>query len=159
MSEMQLRCLSCGKLFPSGYVIGEGEVTFLGTLSQCRHCGSIEAVPDGTFRASIEGIISVIQNSSDPVATAQDLIDGLKEAKEKSDDRILKDDRFREFEKWLPDNNGIVRLTILQIYISILQLLIPLLTNSSPPQIIYKQVIHQYDQSINVQIVQSPESK
>ncbi len=82
MPALMLQCSNCGRIFSSGISIGTGATVHLsGNLSQCQYCGSIENIPDGTFRSTVEGFIRVIQESDNPLQEAKTIFEAFEKSR------------------------------------------------------------------------------
>src|SRR5680860_83710 len=105
MPSIMCHCSSCGKRFPSGIGIAPGaSATLYGNISQCPRCGSMEQVPDGTFRATVEGIIDYISQSTNPIQTAKEVLKELEDTKTSHDLNRLRDVKTASFfRQWLPN--------------------------------------------------------
>jgi len=60
MPRINLRCLNCGKVFFSGFNVGP-ETVMVGNQSQCPHCQSLQAIPDGVYGA-LEGAFRMLSD-------------------------------------------------------------------------------------------------
>ena len=88
-----------------------------GNKSQCPKCGSMENIPDGTFRGTVEGIASVLKQSNNPIATAKDLFEALEKSKTLEDlDKLKQSSKFYKFKKWLPDSPEKIAAYIAIVY-------------------------------------------
>ena len=141
-----LQCKNCWRIFSSGINLGSGSTVILkGNKSQCPYCGSLENIPDGTFRGTVEGIVQILEKAENPIKKAKELLDELENIKNEKDlTKVKSSSKFKDFKKWLPDSPAKIL-----IYISILQILINLLTKNHRIQIKYNIFVAQYNQIIN----------
>jgi len=139
-------CSSCGIIFPSGIGIAPGaSATLYGNFSQCPNCGSMEQVPEGTFRVTIEGIIDYISQSTNPIQTAKEVLKELEESKIAN--YLEGSKKFKTadfFTKWSPNTPE-----KLAAYFAIVYTIYLFLTQQPPSNIEYNQTfINQYNQII-----------
>jgi len=156
MPKLLIECKNCGKIFPSGIFMAPGSsATFIGNKSQCPFCGSMENIPDGTFRATVEGFVEILEQSKNPLDKAKELLEALEKIKGSSDlAEIKKSSKFSEFKKWLPDSPEKIAT-----YIAIIYTIIQLLTQKPDVHIEYNDFfISQYNQVINIEKNLSPSS-
>ena len=149
MPKLLMECKNCGKIFSSGIFMAPGSsATFLGNKSQCPFCGSMENIPDGTFRATVEGFVEILEQSKNPLDKAKELLEALEKSKS-SDDlaEIKKLSKFSEFKKWLPDSPEKIAA-----YIAIIYTIVQLLIQKPNIRIEYNDFINQYNQVININI-------
>lgn len=106
MPAIMMHCSRCGAIFSSGIALsGNASVHLEGNLSQCPSCGSMQAVPDGTFRNTVEGIVKVLASSPKPVEEARKILDELERAKQANSVSILESSTLlNRYKKWLPDS-------------------------------------------------------
>lgn len=106
MPILYLQCKKCNRVFSSGINLGVWATTTLkGNRSRCPYCGSMENIPDGTFRGTVEGIVSVLEQSRDPVGTAKDLLESFEKSKTPEDlEKLKRSSKFSKFKKWIPDS-------------------------------------------------------
>mgnify|MGYP001570516078 CR=1 FL=1 len=106
MSLIYLQCKNCQRVFSSGIDLGTGSTVILkGNRAQCPWCGSMENIPDGTFRGTVEGIAKVLKQSENPVATAKELFEALERSRTPKDlEELKQSSKFSKFRKWLPDS-------------------------------------------------------
>lgn len=144
-----LQCEKCDRIFSSGIMMEPGaSATFVNNKTQCPFCHSMENIPDGTFRATVEGFINVLGQTDDPLKIATELFEALQKAKTLEDISNLKKlENFSKFKKWLPDSPEKIAA-----YIVIISTLIQLLTKSSSVQIDYNTFVNQYNQAINIEV-------
>ena len=144
-----LQCKNCWKIFSSGINLGSGStVTLKGNKSQCPYCGSLENIPDGTFRGTVEGIVKILEQSENPLRKAGELLDVLEKAKRQADlEKIKSSSKFSVFKKWLPDSPEKIAA-----YIAIIYTIIQLLTREPKVSIQYDIFINQYNQVINIKM-------
>lgn len=146
MPQILMQCKNCQRIFPSGIELGVGATaTFVGNLSKCPFCGSMESIPDGTFKGTVEGIVKILENSSNRLQTAKDLLDLLERSKSKSDLlKVKRSSQFSRFRKWIPDSPQ-----KLAVYIAILQVIIQLLIKNPSVKIEYDTtIVNIYNQVI-----------
>lgn len=146
MPQILVQCKNCQKIFPSGIELGVGATaTFVGNLSQCPFCGSMENIPDGTFKGTVERIVKILESSSNRLQTAKDLLEALEKSKSENDlSKIKHSSQFSKFKKWIPDSPQ-----KLMVYIAILQMIIQLLTKNPSIYIKYDTtVVNIYNQLI-----------
>ncbi|HCX26007.1 MAG: hypothetical protein UX08_C0004G0013 [Candidatus Collierbacteria bacterium GW2011_GWB1_45_35] len=124
MPLLLMQCERCHRVFSSGIELGVGSSAFFSNnKSQCPHCGSMENVPNGNLTGTIDGVIKILENSPDPLQTAQSLFDALEKNKNKNDlSKLKQTPQFSKFKKWIPDspNKILIYLTVLKIVIEIL---------------------------------------
>jgi len=149
MTILMLQCKNCWKIFSSGINLGSGStVTLKGNKSQCPYCGSLENIPDGTFRGTVEGIVKILEQSENPLRKAGELLDVLEKAKRQADlEKIKSSSKFSVFKKWLPDSPEKIAA-----YIAIIYTIIQLLTREPKVSIQYDIFINQYNQVINIKM-------
>lgn len=125
MPLIYLQCKNCQQIFSSGINLGAGATVVLkGNLSQCPQCGSMENIPDGTFRGTVEGIVNVLKQSEDPLKIAKELFEALDKSRTVKDlDDLKKSSKFSEFKQWLPNSPEKIAAYIAIAY-TIFQLLI-----------------------------------
>ncbi len=145
MPQILLQCKNCQKIFPSGIELGVGaSTTFVGNLSQCPFCGSMENIPDGTFKGTVEGIAKILESSPNRLQTTKDLLEALEKSKTKKDlSRLKNSSQFSKFKKWIPDS-----LEKIYYYVIILQVIIQLLTKNPVIKIEINEVINVYNQVV-----------
>lgn len=150
MPKLLIQCKKCGRIFPSGVFMGPGSsATFISNKSRCPFCGSMENVPDGTFKATVNGFIEILKSSKNPLQDAKDILDGLEKAKHTRDlSKVLYRDKIEVF---LKKNKFKIAIGI-----AILKILIGLLTKQPNIEInnsiINQQFYSQYNQVINIDI-------
>ncbi len=150
MPKLLLLCKKCHRIFPSGIFMGPGSsATFVGNKSKCPFCKSWENIPDGTFKATVNGFIEILKSSKNPLQDAKDILDGLEKAKDTQDlSKVLYGDKIELF---LKKN----KLKI-AIGIAILKILVDLLTKQPNIEInnsiINQQFYNQYNQVIDIDI-------
>ena len=149
MPKLLMQCKKCGKIFSSGIFMAPGSsATFIGNKSQCPFCGSMENVPDGTFRATVEGFVEILEQSKDPLNKARELLDALEKSKNSNDlSEIKESSKFSGFKKWLPNTPEKIA-----VYIAIVYTIIQLLTQKPDIHIEYNDFINQYNQVINTEL-------
>ncbi len=149
MPSIMCPCSICGMSFPSGIGIAPGaSATLYGNISQCPNCGSMEQVPDGTFRATVEGIIDYISQSTNPIQTAKEVLEELEITRVSPDLQRLKNVKTAPFfRKWVPDTPQ-----KLAAYIAIIYTIYKLLIQQPTANIEYNQTFlnqyYQYNQLI-----------
>ena len=149
MPKLLMQCKNCGKIFPSGiFMTPDSSATFISNKSQCPFCGSMENIPDGTFRATVEGFVEILKQSKNPLNKAKELLEALEKSKNSDDLVEIKElSKFSEFKKWLPDTPEKI-----VAYISIICTIIQLLTQKPNIHIEYNDFVNQYNQVINIDI-------
>lgn len=145
MPQILVQCKNCQRIFPSEIELGVGATaTFVGNLSQCPFCGSMESIPDGTFKGTVEGIVKILESSPNRLQTAKDLLEALGRSKTENDLSKLKhSSRFSKFKRWIPDS-----LEKIYYYIVILQAIILLLTRNPVIKIEVNNVMSIYNQIV-----------
>ena len=149
MPLILMQCTNCSRIFSSGINLGIGATAILsGNVSRCPFCGSVENIPDGTFRATVEGFIEILEGSENPLSKAKELLNVLEKSKS-SDDlaEIKKSSKFSKFEKWIPNTPEKIAA-----YIAIVYTVIQLLTQNPNIHIEYNNFINQYNQVINIDL-------
>ena len=108
----------------------------------------MENIPDGTFRATVEGFVEILEQSKNPLDKAKELLKALEKSKS-SDDlaEIKKLSKFSEFKKWLPDSPEKIAA-----YIAIIYTIVQLLIQKPNIRIEYNDFNNQYNQVININI-------
>ena len=145
MPILMLYCNNCGKIFSSRIDMGLGSsATFINNKSQCPYCGSMENIPDGTFRSTIEGFTKILEASDNPIEKAKELLSELKKIKTIDDiNSIKKSAKFEKFKDWLPNSPEKIL-----VYISIISVIINLLIKNPETHIEYNTFVNQYNQTI-----------
>lgn len=140
-----MQCKNCMRIFPPGIELGVGAtITLQGNRARCPFCGSIESIPNGTFRGTVEGIVKILESSPDRLRTARDLLGALEKSKTEKDLSKLKhSSQFSKFKKWIPDS-----LEKIYFYIVILQAIIQLLMRNPMIKIEINEVINVYNQVV-----------
>jgi predicted Zn-ribbon and HTH transcriptional regulator len=144
MPILSLQCKKCNRVFSSGINLGVGATVRLkGNRSRCPYCGSMENIPDGTFRSTVEGIVGVLEQSRDPIGTAKDLLDALEKSKTSEDlEKLKRSSKLSKFKKWIPNS-----LQKLAWYAAIIYVILQLLSKSPNGHIEYnQQFIDNYNQ-------------
>lgn len=157
MPNLLMECKICGKIFSSGIFMPSGSsATFIGNKSRCPSCGSMENIPDGTFKATVEGFIKILEQSPNSLDRAKELLEVLEKSKSSSDlVEIKKSSKFSDFKKWLPDSPEKIAA-----YIAIIYTIIQLLIQKPDIHIEYNDFfISQYNQVINIEIEKNLPSK
>lgn len=145
MSQILMQCKNCMKVFSPGIKLGVGATVILkGNRARCPFCGLMENIPDGTFRGTVEGVIKILESSSNRLQTTKDLLEALERSKSKNDlSKVKHSSKFSKFKKWIPDSPQ-----KLAVYIAILHALIQLLTKSPSIQIEYNNFVTIYNQVV-----------
>jgi len=143
MSQILMQCKNCAKIFSPGIELGVGATIILeGNRAQCPFCCSMESMPDGTFRGTVEGVVKILESSPNQLQTAKDLLEALEKSKSKNDlSEVKHSSRFSKFKKWIPDSPE-----KLAVYIAILNTIIQLLIKSPTIQIEYNNFVSIYNQ-------------
>ena len=145
-----MQCKNCGKIFPSGIFMAPGSsATLISNKSQCPFCDSMENIPDGMFKATVDGFIEILKSSKNPLQDTKDILDGLEKAKDTQDlSKVLYGDKIELFLK----KNQLK----IAIAIAILKVLVDLFTKQPNIEInnsiINQQFYNQYNQVINIDI-------
>lgn len=149
MNELFLKCSDCNKVFPSGFIaISKKPCFFKNCQSQCRFCGSMENIPDGTFRSTVEGFVKVLEIVDDPLGKAKELLNELQKSRTSGDLlKIQKSQNFTEFKKWLPDSPEKIAA-----YIAIIYTVVQILTKDPVQNFEYNTFVNQYNQTIDMQV-------
>jgi hypothetical protein len=146
MVPLLVRCLSCRRVFPSGFDFGPGTTVDLqGNLTQCPHCGSWNGVPDGTFSVTLDGLIRLIQSSASPLQTAQDLQKAVRAAQSSGNpDTLLAN--YPQLRAWVPTTpeKAAAYITIIAF---LLEMILRLLGTGGTTSIDVRQVINIYNQA------------
>jgi hypothetical protein len=123
--------------------------TFESNKAQCPFCGSWENIPDGSFKATVEGFINILEKFPNPLDTAKDLLSALESIKAPSDlDKIKINPKFSPFSGWLPNTPEKIAA-----YVAIIYSIIQLLTQKPAVQIEYNNYfIEQYNKTVNISI-------
>jgi len=155
MPQIILKCKNCEKVFPSGIEITAGSsATLIGNMSRCRYCGSMENIPDGTFKATVEGFIQILKTSHDPLKEARELLESLQKSKSANDLETIKQSaKFSKFEAWIPNTPEKIAA-----YIAIVYTAVSLLTQKPDTHIEYNTFINKYNETINIMVVQNQQS-
>lgn len=157
MPALMMQCRRCGSLFSSGIAIeGNATVNLQGNISQCPYCGSMEQVPDGTFRNTVEGIVKVLSSSPNPIQTVKQVLSDLENAKKNNDVSSLNDSvALSSFKQWIPNTPE-----KLAAYIAIFYTIYLLLSQNPAVNIEYNQnFINQYNNVIIEQPIQKEKSQ
>jgi hypothetical protein len=149
MNQLLLKCKVCGKIFSSGIAMGPGSsATFINNKSQCRYCGSIENIPDGKFRSTVEGFIKVLEDNPDPLKKAKELLEALQKSKTVDDlSAIKRSSSFFKLKKWIPNSPEKIAA-----YLAIIYTLIQLWTKTPNISIEYSTFVNQYNKIVEIQI-------
>ncbi len=145
---MFLQCKNCSRIFSPGIVLGPGvNATFEGCKASCPYCNSTVNIPDGTFRATVEGFVKILKQSEDPLTQAKELLNVLEKSKSTNDlVQIKKSEKFSRFSKWFPDTPEKIAA-----YIAIVATVLQLLMQKANIDIEYNQnFISQYNEEINI---------
>ena len=142
MSQILMQCKNCTKIFSPGIELGVGATIILErNHAQCPFCGSMESIPDGAFKGTVEGIVKILENSSNRLQTAKDLLEALDKSKSENDlIKIKHSSQFSKFKKWIPDSPQ-----KLAVYIAILNTIIQLLIKNPTIQIEYNNFVSIYN--------------
>jgi hypothetical protein len=143
MQALMIQCTTCGTLFSPGIVLGGNATVHLqGNMSQCPSCGSIEHIPDGTFKNTVEGIVKILNTVNDPVQTLKQVIKELEQAKQSNNVSDLDNSQIvSPFQKWIPNTPE-----KLAAYIAIFYTIYLLLSQQPNITIEYnQQFINQYN--------------
>ena len=145
MSLIYLQCRNCQRIFSSGIDLGtDATVMLKGNQAQCPWCGSMENIPDGTFKGTVEGIVRILESSPNRLQTTKDLLEALKKSKTENDlSKVKHSSQFSKFKKWIPDS-----LEKIYYYIVILQAIIQLLTRNPVIKIDVNNVMNIYNQIV-----------
>jgi hypothetical protein len=145
MPQILVQCKNCGRIFPSGVDLGIGTIlTLNNNRSQCPFCGSMESMPEGTFKITVEGIVKILENSPNRLQTAKDLLEALEKSKTENDlSKVKHSSQFSKYQKWIPDS-----LEKIYYYIVILQAIIQLLTRNPVIKIEVSNVMNTYNQIV-----------
>lgn len=149
MPLIMLKCKKCGKVFSSGINVGPGSsATFINNKSKCPFCGSWENIPDGTFKATVEGFVEVLKSTDSPIQKAKELLEALEKAKTKDDfEKVKSKPKFQIFKKWLPDSPEKIAA-----YIAIIYTILQLMVKSPGTHIEYDVFIKEYNQTIEINL-------
>lgn len=149
MPLLMMQCKRCGKVFSSGIEMDPGaSATFIDNKTQCQFCGSMENIPDGTFRATVEGFIQALEQTDNPLKKAKELFEALQKSKTEKDLSVIKESStFAKLKKWIPNSPEKIAA-----YIAIIYTLIQLWTKSPSVHIEYNTFVNQYNQTINIEI-------
>ena len=121
-------------------------VTLRNNKSRCPKCGSMENIPDGKFRAIVEGFVNILKESENPLAQAQELLKALEKVKNQADINEIRElSGFEKFKTWLPNTPEKVAA-----YIAIIYTITQLWTKNPEIHIEYNNFINQYNQTIQV---------
>lgn len=145
MPNLLLLCKNCGKIFSSGIFMAPGSsATFTGNKSKCPFCGSMENIPDGTFKAAVNDFIDMLRESENPLQDAKDMLDSIKR------NDLSNTPHKDKIEIFLKNN----KLKI-AIGIAVLKIFIDLLTKNPDIEInnniVNQQFYNQYNQIINIE--------
>lgn len=128
--------------------------TFIGNKSRCRYCGSMENIPDGTFKATVKGFIQILQTSQDPLKEARELLKRLQESKSKADlEAIRQSPKLSKFSAWIPNTPEKI-----VAYIAIVHTVVSILTQKPNVKIEYNTFVNEYNETINVAFPQKQEA-
>ena len=147
MPILMLQCKNCRKIFSSGINMSPGSSgTFINSKAQCPNCGCMEAIPDGTFRATVEGFVDILRGSENPLAKAQELLKALEKVKTQIDlDGVKELKGFEKFKTWLPNTPEKIAA-----YVAIIFTITQLWIKNPETRIEYNTFINQYNQTIDI---------
>ncbi|MFH1508823.1 MAG: hypothetical protein ABIE68_01525 [bacterium] len=142
MNDILLKCNTCEKIFSSGIAMTVGSsATFENNKSQCAFCGSMESIPDGTFKSTVKGIIKILNTSENRKEQAEELYTELKSARTKEDLTTLKgSSKLSKFKNWIPDSPEKIAA-----YLIIIQVFIQLCSKSPEVNIEYNNFVSEYN--------------
>lgn len=145
MPPILLKCKNCKHIFSSGINLGVGATaTLKSNITQCPFCRSMENIPDGTFRGTVEGIVKILEDSPNRLQTAKDLLKSLQESKTNEDlSKVRHSSKYAKYKKWIPDS-----LEKIYYFIVILQAIIQLLIRNPVIKIEINNVINSYNQIV-----------
>ena len=101
-----LQCSRCATIFSSEIHVSDGKsITFEGGFHiQCPRCGSLESIPDGTFRETVEGIATLLHQSQNPLKEAVEILGTLEDSRRQGSVVPLQSmPWFTQYKQWLPD--------------------------------------------------------
>jgi SEC-C motif-containing protein len=153
MVPLLVRCLVCRRVFPSGFDFAPGSTFRLeGNLTQCPYCGSFNAVPDGDFSVTLDGIVRLIADAANPLETARELQKAVKDVQSTGDPSPLLA-IYPGLTAWLP-NTPEKAAAYITIIAFILDLILKLLGTGATIDV--TQVINVYNQAPTVSIPTKP---
>jgi hypothetical protein len=146
MPQLMLECQNCHKIFPSGLNIAAGaSATLENNISRCQYCGQMTAIPNGTFKATVNGFIDILKDSKNPLEEAKEILNGLKK------DNLSNVPHKDKIEKFLERNKFKIGLAM-----AVLTIIIELITNQPDIQIsnniIDQHFCTEYNQYIDIEI-------
>ena len=149
MSQILLQCQNCNRIFSPGIVMSPGSsltFTFTNCKARCPYCESMENIPDGTFRTTVEEFIEILRKSDDPIKDSYELLEKLKESKSENDLTVIKQSaRFIKFSDWIPNTPERIAA-----YIAIVYTIMTLLMQKPDVNIEYNTIVNQYNNTINI---------
>lgn len=149
MGDIKLVCGKCHRVYQSGVHLGSNATATLHIdTSQCPFCGELNKMPEGTFRGTVDGFISIVNGAPDRVKELEDILDALKHIQSGSEPAAANP----EVRKWLPKDLKQVGEWILLVG----NLLVML--NQNPAKEVDIQVINVISQQINVTQIQNQDS-
>lgn len=78
MPLLTLECQNCHKIFSSGISFGVGaSATLANNKARCPFCGSLENIPNGAFKATVDGFVDILKDSKNPLKDAKDILNKL----------------------------------------------------------------------------------
>ena len=100
-----LQCSRCSSIFSSGMAVSNGGTIIIrDCFAQCPKCGSIENIPDGTFKETVEGIARLLQKSQNPLKEVGEILSALEAGRSQGSVLpLLSKPWYILFKKWLPD--------------------------------------------------------
>lgn len=144
MTQLTLQCSNCLRIFPSGFCIENSSVTFHNCASSCPFCGSVQSIPDGIFRDTVEGFIEFFKDSGNPLKNASELFEALQKSTTAKDLKEIKNSKqFKKLRKWIPDTPEKIAA-----YLAIAYTLIQFFTKSPTASINYNSFVDQYNQIV-----------
>src|SRR5687768_4285772 len=107
MPQIPAVCGTCGTMFPSGIVMGEGaSATFVGnTAGPCPNCGGMGRIPDGLWEATRDATLTLSQLTRNELTELRVVIEEAR-ARGASTEEIR-----REVEERVPTVSGLLDQT------------------------------------------------
>jgi hypothetical protein len=146
LPPLMLQCASCSCVFHSGLELSANTyLTMHGNVSQCPRCGSMESLPEGNFKTTVDGILRLVREAPDARKSAEELLAMARLAEASGDVTQL---RNSELARWLPDNPQLA-VGYIQILIAALQVVLQLLLSNPSGRIEHHEHYNTYNTYIS----------
>jgi hypothetical protein len=141
-----LQCKTCSTIFSSGMTASNcGAIIFTDYRVRCPKCGALESIPDGTSQATVDGVASLLLNSTNPLHGVSDILEALEDSRrQKTIAPLQSKSWYAAFKQWLPDTPEKIAA-----YITIFAAIHQILAKDPSQHIEYSPTfIEQYNQTI-----------